>query len=77
MKYIDADKLKQEIEKRFWAYGTPLYDDEVTTKADEILSFIDSLQQDQPEVDLEKEIDAYWRNWLSPEIDRINARKEE
>lgn len=49
MKYIDADKLKQEIEKRFWAYGTHLHDDEVTTKADEILSFIDSLQQVQPD----------------------------
>lgn len=44
-KYIDAEKLKAEIEKRFWDYGTPLYDDEVTTKVNEILSFIDYNQK--------------------------------
>jgi len=43
--YIDADRLRAEIEKRFWDYGTPLHDDEVTTKVDEILSFIDSNQK--------------------------------
>ena len=50
MKYIDADPLKKVIEKRFWDYGTPLHDDEVTTKVDEILSFIDSFQQEQPDL---------------------------
>lgn len=45
MKYIDTELLRAEIEKRFWDYGTPLHDDEVTTKVDEILSFIDSNQK--------------------------------
>ena len=44
-KYIDVDLLKKEIEKRFWDYGTPLHDDEVTIKVDEVLSFIDSNQK--------------------------------
>ncbi len=45
--YIDADRLRAEIERRFWDYGTPLHDDEVTTKVNEVLSIIDSLQQEQ------------------------------
>lgn len=45
MKYIDTDLLRKEIEQRFWDYGTPLHNDEVTTKVDEILSFIDSNQK--------------------------------
>lgn len=44
-KYIDADLLRKEIERRFWDYGTPLHDDNVTLKVDEILSFIDSNQR--------------------------------
>ena len=31
-----------------------------------LIDDLDSLQQEQSEVDLEKEIDACWRNWLSP-----------
>lgn len=60
-KYIDVDLLRKEIEKRFWDYGTPLHDDDVTTKVDEILSFIDNHQEEQPEVDLEEEI-TRWLN---------------
>lgn len=53
-KYIDAEKLKAEIEK-----STP---DELEFRAyrDFIIALIDSLQQEQPEVDLEKEIVDYW-----------------
>lgn len=46
MKYIDADLLRKEIEKRFWDYGTPLHNDEVTAKVDEILSYVESNQKD-------------------------------
>ena len=49
-KYIDADKLRAEIERRFWDYGTPLHDDVITAKVDEVLSLIDSLQQEQESV---------------------------
>ena len=47
-KYIDADRLKAEIEQRFWEYGMPLHDDIVTAKVDEVLALIDSLRQEQP-----------------------------
>lgn len=50
MKYIDADRLRAEIERRFWDYGTPLHDDVVTAKVDEVLNIIDSLQQEQQEL---------------------------
>ena len=33
---------------------------------EDILHIINSLQQEQQEVDLEEEIDEYWQNWLSP-----------
>jgi len=46
MKYINADFLRKEIERRFWDYGTPLHNDEVTAKVDEILSYIESNQKD-------------------------------
>ena len=66
MKYIDADKLISEIERRIeiWAIrgknspagqGKDTCESRVTELSD-LLSFIDSLQQEQPEVDLEKEI---------------------
>ena len=54
MKYIDADRLKAEIEK-----GTP-NNLQLLVYRDIILSLIDSLQQEQQEVDLEKEIEEYW-----------------
>ena len=67
MKYIDAEKLIAEIERRInsWSIrgkhspvgqGRDTCESRVTELSD-LLSFIDSLQQEQPEVDLEKEID--------------------
>ena len=72
-KYIDAEKLIAEIERHRQAirvlneHTAP----EQTSKTcaifqypdtilSELLSFIDSLQQEQQEVDLEKEIADYW-----------------
>lgn len=44
------------------------------------LELIDSLQQEQPEVDLEKEIDGCWQNWLSPsnqkEVEEVLPKTE-
>ena len=60
MKYIDADKLIAEIEERIALlkgvnskgdYGKGSIDADMG-----ILEYIKSLQQEQPEVDLEKEI---------------------
>lgn len=72
IKYIDAEKLKEQVEKRrkfhddaiiFFCnsqtikliHGAGLKEDE------EILALIDSLQKEQPEVDLEKELEDYAR----------------
>ena len=74
-KFIDADKLKAEIERRIaqWQPYTFACASQIASEAfdriDELkglLIYITSLQQEQPDVDLEKEINACWRNWLSP-----------
>lgn len=71
-KYIDADKLKAEIEQLLgvpervedWRYRIKMEENNALLKR--IINLIDTLQQKQPEVDLEKEIDACWQNWVSP-----------
>lgn len=87
MKYIDAERLKEEIERRrkfhddavikFCNNRTIALTHSAGLKEDEeLLSLIDSLQQEQPEVDLNAEIekelrlhynddqDVYWWNYL-------------
>ena len=70
MKYIDADKLKTEIERLYYNEAEKdesiLAADAYKNALDAVEKFLDSLRQEQPEVDLEKEIDANWQNWLSP-----------
>lgn len=44
----------------------PNGDNHIVDYADYQVTKWASLQQEQPEVDLEKEIDACWQNWLSP-----------
>lgn len=72
MKYIPADKLIAEIERRIESWtirgkhspagqGRDTCDSRVTELSD-LLSFVTSLQQEQPEVDL---------------VAELNARKEE
>lgn len=53
MKYIDADRLKAEIERR------RLSNRYIDTEGyeSELLEIINELQQEQPEVDLKKEIE--------------------
>lgn len=78
-KYIDADRLRMELEKRLknvrdymngagMKYKGPKYFKAQGRESayDALLNTIDSLQQEQQEVVLEKEIDACWYNWLSP-----------
>lgn len=61
MKYIDVDKLNAEIE-RLYNGEAPKHDpqcnfvDGYFTGIDTISQLIDSFQQEQPDVDLEKEI---------------------
>ena len=57
-KYIDAEKLKTHIQYLIKKDNYELFD------VPELLSFIDSLQQEQQEADLEKEMEAYFgENW--------------
>ena len=68
-KYIDAEKLIAEIERRIAAYQknfdkadnkiAKLSTDGRIASLKEILPFITSLQQEQPEVELEKEIEEH------------------
>ena len=63
-KYIDADRLKAEIERLYDIARDASYNGEIEgemTAYDKILSLITSLQQEQPEVDLEKEL-GRWRH---------------
>ncbi len=65
MKYIDIDRLRARIEKDL------VFDNSIDTayyrgRRDarwNILNLIDSLQQEQPDVDLEKEIDRLWESF--------------
>ena len=55
MKYIDAEKIRSEVERiKEAGCASPI------SVCNDILSFIDFLQQEQPEVDLEKEMDKYY-----------------
>lgn len=78
-KYIDADRLRKELDKRLknvrdymngkgMKYKGPKYHKAQGKESayDALLSIVDSLQQEQQEVNLEKEIDVCWQNWLSP-----------
>ena len=66
MKYIDAEKLKAEIE-RLQKFNSSMSNNAINSNmrnfydgeedcCKQLLSFIDSLQQEQPEADLKKEI---------------------
>ena len=62
MKYIDAEKLKAEIQKRIEETKSmkPSFDQFWTGQISAFkgcLSIIDSLQQEQPDVDLEEDTD--------------------
>ena len=64
-KYIDADRLKAEIDKRYAEYLAKMKKDDFTyyegmaDALDLFEQFIDSLQQEQPYVSLEKEYEEY------------------
>ena len=74
MKYIDAEKLKAEIERLKQDNETSddkeyaQYEIDVACgyamACEEILSIIASLQQEQPEVDLEKEIHRFFEDCI-------------
>lgn len=69
MKYIDADLLRAVIKEHilFYAGQANLLDDTNALDGyDEVLAILDSLQQEQPDVDLEKEIKSWILNECGP-----------
>lgn len=68
MKYIDVNKLKEKIyaeDTVSLAHGSsPEFDQGCHYAFLTVLSLIDSLQQEQPEMDLEKEIEVCWETYL-------------
>ena len=64
MKYIDAEKLRKLLTNRYEEITVPVLTDEGglesfyrRSEIHNILKIVDSLQQEQPDVDLEEEID--------------------
>ena len=58
-KYIDADKLIAEIERLRKEHTTGGYYNEAALVLNDLEDYADSLQQEQPEVDLDKEIEEW------------------
>ena len=65
-KYIDAEILIAEIDRQKIGYNTDGEHAAEYNTCRKILDIITSLQQEQQEVDLKKEIEQCWQNWLSP-----------
>lgn len=73
MKYIDTDKLRVEIERRLAAYQknfdkadnkiARLSTDGRIASLKALLPFIDSLQQEQPNIDMEEEVKEYFKGY--------------
>lgn len=62
-KYIDAEKLRSEVERiKETGCESPI------SVCNDILSFIDFLQHEQPDVNLEKEIDLFVHGWSIDEF---------
>lgn len=65
MKYIDVDKLKAELYNRIGKYDSMLHEWSIPVvqgkreEAFALLTLVESLQQEQPKVDLEKEYKEY------------------
>lgn len=73
MKYIDAEKLRALLVKRYNAFQigqhSPFRNGKVESLR-ETIELIDSLQQEQPEVELEKEIDRFWDSCIKHKNER-------
>ena len=79
-KYIDADRLKELLDAKYKEFtekakkDCPLQYQYMADGLDIAEQFIDSLQQEQPEVDLEKEINIEISKWTCYEEIGFGAR---
>lgn len=84
MKYIDADSLRAELEKRLknvrdymngagMKYKGPKYFKAQGKESayDALLNIIDSLQPEQPKADLEKEARHVYESWMGGTMDDV------
>lgn len=69
-KYIDAEKLIAEIERRRLSNRYTYTED----YENELLGIITSLQQEQSEADLEKEIDDYYHANLGLILSQVDTK---
>lgn len=80
-KYLDADRLLAAIEAQRQKMVNTLHESQEGSEIKirvkgmhdayvDSLGFIVSLQQEQPEVDLEKEIETYFKGWYMDETDQ-------
>lgn len=73
-KYIDADLLREGIEENQYVIvplfnrGDDSYYEGEYDGYNRILDIIDSLQREQPEVDLEKDVESWFFKEISPKI---------
>lgn len=81
MRYIDADRLKAEIEKHIkevkdaaerFTPNMGFFDAKLSGIYD-VMTILDSLQQEQPCEDLEKEVEWEWVHREKQEVDLIEC----
>ena len=63
----NTERIRQEIERRIGAMYNFSSGYSALNTCRELLDFIDSLPKEQPELDLEKEIDNYFKYWTEDE----------
>ena len=79
-KYIDAEKLKAEIERRKMPFKKDIEDGNYPTYLCALMDFeelIDSLQQEQPEVDIITEIEVHAGNMPHCEFSHYTDDEED
>ena len=76
MKYIDAEKLKAEIDRQEIGYNTDGKHAAEYDACRKILEIIASLQQEQPEVDLEKDEYSIDDKYIERSLAKVRLEKE-
>lgn len=80
-KYIDAEKLIAEIKRRMESHRKAsadgyIIDPNRLDEDEDILSFVTSLQQEQPKVDLDADIEMEWDSF-NKHLNKFGEESEE